>query len=66
MMLVLVAALMIIGPLAAILFFVAAPLFAGLLAYDAVDRRTKRDEEPLVEPELLRPAPATERSRLSA
>ena len=67
MMLILVAILMIVGPLAAILFFVGAPLFAGLMAYDVVEQhRAERAEQPVAEPEILVPAPRVEPSRLTA
>jgi len=67
MMLVLVTILMVVGPLAAILFLVAAPLVAGLLAYDSVDQhRAENAEQPAAEPEILVPSRRVEHSRLTA
>ena len=67
MMLILVAILMIAGPLAALLFFIGAPLFAGLMAYDVIEKhRAERAEQPVAEPEILLPTPLVEPSRLTA
>jgi len=67
MMLVLVTILMVVGPLAAILFFIAAPIVAGLLAYDSVEQnRTQSAEEPVAQPEVLLPATRIEQHRATA
>ncbi len=67
MMLVLVAILMIVGPLAAILFFIAAPIAAGLMAHSAVEQHLEeRAEQPVAEPEIRVPAPRIESGRVTA
>lgn len=67
MMLALVAILMIVGPLAAVLFLIGAPLFAGIFAYDAAKQRTEAEpHRNVIEPEPLRPVASIKTRRLSA
>jgi len=62
MMLVLVAALMIVGPLAGILFLIAAPLFVGLFAVTAAQTEGSPAEK-TADVESLRPvAPVKHRA----
>ena len=63
-MLVLVAILMIVGPLAAVLFLIGTPLFFGLMAYDvAQQHRTENAEQPVAQPEIALPVARVELER---
>ena len=62
MMLLLVAALMIIGPLAGVLFLIGAPLFAAIFAYGAAQHENVPAEK-TADVEQVRPtAPITRRA----
>lgn len=66
-MLVLVAILMIVGPLAAILFAIGVPVFFGLMGYDlAKQRQAERAEQPATEPQVAIPVARVELERLTA
>ena len=60
-MLVLVAILMIVGPLAAILFAIGVPVYFGLMGYDLAKQR--QVEQPATEPQVAIPVARVELER---